>query len=288
MAEAIAVCQARVTVDADLRDNPVPYEAPEWTVNLSADDVGVKRQAATRECRCDGKGTPKGEMDVKKKKRKYVQQTVVHIEKAGQSYLIHGRGIKHVLSLVIAFLLNSDLLHFRLQFFTDGYTILHDAIHWCFSWYPNLAIILDWHHLEEKCKIQLSLAMTGRAIRNEALQQLCPLLWNGLVDHAIAYVNSLPPSQIKNPEAIKTLIGYFERNRAYIPCYAVRKELGLRNSSQIGEKMNDLVVSDRQKHHGMSWSITGSVALASLTVLARNGEHARWFEEGDIEFKLAA
>ncbi len=141
---------------------------------------------------------------------------------------------------------------------------------------------------KKKCKLHLSLATPGRAIRNEALQQLCPLLWHGLVDHAIAFVTSLPPSQIKDPEAIKTLIRYFERNRAYIPCYAVRKALGLRNSSQIGEKMNDLVVSDRQKHHGMSWSITGSVALASLTVLARNGEHARWFEEGDIEFKLAA
>ncbi len=193
-----------------------------------------------------------------------------------------------MLSLVIALLLNSDLLHDRLQFFTDGYTILHDAILWCFSWYPTLGIILDWYHLKEKCKIQLSLAMTGRTVRNEALSELCPLLWNGLVDHAITYVKSLPPSQIKNPEAVKKLIGYFERNHGYIPCYAVRKELGLRNSSQIGEKMNDLVVSNRQKHNGMSWSISGSVALASLTVLARNGEYAQWFEEGDIAFTLAA
>ncbi len=306
--EAIAICQARVKEDCDLRENPVPYESPEETVNLSVDDVGVKRQKATRECQSHDVEEAEGEKEVKKeikkevkkgvkkevkkevkkKIRKYVHQTVVHIEKAGHSYLINGRGIKHVLSLVIAVLLNSDLLRYRLQFFTDGYGILHDAIHWCFSWYPNLGILLDWYHLEEKCKIQLSSAMTGRTVRNEVLSALCPLLWNGLVDHAIAYVNSLPPSQIKNPEALKKLLGYFERNRGYIPCYAVRKELGLRNSSQIGEKMNDLVVSARQKHNGMSWSISGSVALASLTVLARNDEYARWFEEGDIEFKLAA
>lgn len=122
--------------------------------------------------------------------------------------------------------------------------------------------------------MQLSLGMRGRVIRNEVLNELLPLLWYGLVDHAIAFVNTLERSQIKDPEAITRLIGYFERNRAHIPCYAVRKELGLRNSSNIGEKMNDLVVSDRQKHNGMSWSVSGSVSLASLTALARNNEHA--------------
>ena len=182
----------------------------------------------------------------------------------------------------------SECLRYRFQFFTDGYTILHEAIRRCFSWYSNLAIILDWYHLEEKCKMQLSLAMTGRVIRNEVLTELLPLLWYGLVDHAIAFIKTLDPSQIKDPDAITKLIGYFERNRAHIPCYAVRKELGLRNSSNIGEKMNDLVVSDRQKHNGMSWSVSGSVALASLTALARNNESALWFEEGNIEFKLAA
>ena len=121
-----------------------------------------------------------------------------------------------------------------------------------------------------------------------SLYQLRHLLWYGLVDYAIGYVKALPRSQIKDPEALTTLIGYFERNRAHIPCYAVRKELGLRNSSQIGERMNGLVVSERQKHNGMSWSVSGSIALASLTALTRNHEYAMWFEEGNIEFKLAA
>ncbi|MBI4752987.1 hypothetical protein HY793_01255 [Candidatus Desantisbacteria bacterium] len=52
--------------------------------------------------------------------------------------------------------------------------------------------------------------------------------------------------------------------------------------------MNDLVVSDRQKHNGMSWSMPGSVALASITALVRNNEHKRWLEKGTIEFQLAA
>jgi hypothetical protein len=300
VAEAIAVCQERIKVVCNLSENPVSYEVPEDTVNISIDDVGVKRQKAQREIREDREPESTSEStsesmseselmsESKPKKRKYVHNTVIHIEKDARSYIVNGHGIKHVLSLLIAFLVNSDLLQYRLQFFTDGYTILHDAILRCFSWYQNLAIILDWYHLEEKCKIQLSLAMKGRRIRNEVLSHLLPLLWYGLVDHAINYLETLENSLLKNPDAIKRLIGYFERNRPYIPCYAVRKELGLRNSSNIGEKMNDLVVSDRQKHNGMSWSVLGSVALASLTALVRNNEYALWFEEGDIEFKLAA
>ncbi len=290
VATAIAICQERVNVDCDLSENPMRYEVPECTVNISIDDVGVKRQKAKREGQEQQAGEAEGEPEQKPepRKRTYVHNTVVHLEHDSRSYLLTGHGITHVLSVLIALLLNSNLLRYRLQFFTDGYTILHDAIRWCFSWYPNLAILLDWYHLEEKCQMQLSLAMTGRVVRNEALEELLPLLWAGLVDHAIAFVNSLDRSHINNPEAIKTLMGYFERNRAHIPCYAVRKELGLRNSSQIGENMNDLVVSERQKHNGMSWSVSGSGALASLTALARNKEYALWFEEGDIEFKLAA
>jgi len=56
------------------------------------------------------------------------------------------------------------------------------------------------------------------------------------------------------------------------------------------EKMNDLIVSGRQKHNGMSWSPEGSVALAALTALIRNREHESWFKKGtlDLELKLAA
>ncbi|MDL1967634.1 MAG: hypothetical protein LWW97_03585 [Deltaproteobacteria bacterium] len=52
--------------------------------------------------------------------------------------------------------------------------------------------------------------------------------------------------------------------------------------------MNDLVVSERQKHNGMSWSKSGSVSLATITVLKRNKESNKWFEEKYLDFKLAA
>ena len=194
----------------------------------------------------------------------------------------------NVLRILIAFLLYNDLLGYRLQFFVDGQRTLQAAILKAFSWYRNIGLILDWYHLEKKSKMQLSMAMKGRDIRNRVLKELTHLLWYGLVDKAIEFLRGIDNGSIKSKEELERLVDYLERSKPYVPCYAARKELGLRNSSNIGEKMNDLVVSNRQKHNGMSWSRPGSVALASVTALVRNKEYQKWFEEGDIEFKLAA
>jgi hypothetical protein len=70
--------------------------------------------------------------------------------------------------------------------------------------------------------------------------------------------------------------------------FHLRKQLGLRNSSNIREKINDLIVSERQKHNGMSWSKQGSVALATVTAIKRNEEDRTWFENKELEFKFAA
>ena len=91
---------------------------------------------------------------------------------------------------------------------------------------------------------------------------------------------------IKSHEAIDRLIGYFERNRSYIVCYGLRKKLGLRISSNRGEKANDLVVADRQKHNGMSWSKTGSGALTSVIILHQNNEQDSWIKKRQISFEL--
>jgi hypothetical protein len=280
---AIESCQRRleargIEVQGDVRANPVCYEDPSQTVNISDDDVSVKQQKETR----------KGEDKKVGQQRKYVHDTVVHVEKDGKSYILTGSGMAQVLRILLAFLFHNDLVGYRFQFFTDGHTILNATILKFFVWYTNLAIILDWYHLEKKCKEKLSLALTGRHIRNAILEQLEPLLWYGFVDDAVEFLGGIEEGMIKNLKALDELLAYLRRNRPYIPCYAVRKELGLRNSSNIGEKMNDLVVSDRQKHNGMSWSKEGSVALASITALIRNHEYALWFEQGDIAFKLAA
>ncbi|RMD61162.1 hypothetical protein D6833_08630 [Candidatus Parcubacteria bacterium] len=157
-----------------------------------------------------------------------------------------------------------------------------------FAWFRPLQIILDWYHLVQKCKQQLSLALQGRQVRNATLERLSPLLWHGCVTQAVALLRDIPSEQVKDQQALEQLVNYFERHRCEIPCYAVRKQLGLCNSSQAGEKANDLVVSARQKHNGMSWREQGSASLASLAALVKNQEHSRWFGSRTLRFELAA
>lgn len=277
---AIKGCSVSEEEKEEIRKNPVCYESPGETVNVCIDEVLAKHQKEKRK--------QKDNKDDKSKEKKYVHNTVAHLQSEGGSYNINGDSIMFALRVIIAFLLNNNLLNKRIQFFVDGHKILQAAIVNSFSWFGNIGIILDWYHLEDKCKRELSLAMKGRQIRNDVLSRLRYLLWYGMVDKAIEYLNNLNESLIKNKDAVNHLVNYIERNRPYIPCYDIRKKLALRNSSNRGEKSNDLIVSERQKHNGMSWSEEGSVALATLSSLKINKEYKKWFQEGNIEFKLAA
>ena len=132
------------------------------------------------------------------------------------------------------------------------------------------------------------MALKRRRVRNEVLRELRPLLWHGLTKEAIAYLEGIDGEKTRNREVMEKLVGCLQRNSTYIPCYALMKKLGLRNGRGIGEKMNDLIVSNRQKHNGMSWSKNGSVALATVTALKRNNESDKWFREKKLNFQLAA
>jgi hypothetical protein len=281
--EAIDACDLDVDERAEVEQNPVRYEQPAESINISIDDVVVKKQKLHRTRRDD-----EHEIVEEGERRKYVHNTVAHLQQQEQSYCITGQGVPTVLRILLGYLLTNALLGDRLQFFVDGQKTLQAAILRAFAWFSNLGMILDWYHLEDKCQRQLSLAMKGTTVRNDALTALSNLLWYGRVESAREFLRNLPKSDIKNPDALQGLIGYIERNRPYIPCYEVRKRLGLRNSSNIGEKMNDLLVSGRQKHNGMSWSVSGSSAMAALEALKRNNEYQHWFEYHEIELKQAA
>lgn len=255
------------------------YENPEVTVNVSIDDVGVKKQKET------GRTTEKH----RKEKREYVHNTIAHVEKKDQSYVLNGTSTPHVLKMLIAFLFHNQLISgHHLQFFVDGARSLQLCLVNMFQWLPHVRIILDWYHLKKKCEYELSLVLKGSKIRNKILDELLPILWLGKLDVAIAFLQRIDSTQVKSGQSVDRLIGYFERNRDYIPCYALRKQLGLRNSSNKGEKANDLCVADRQKHNGMSWSKPGSVALATVTSLHVNNEQKRWRTDHSIAFTWAS
>ena len=118
--------------------------------------------------------------------------------------------------------------------------------------------------------------------------KLRPFLWSGDIESAIRLLEGIEDCKVKNQAEVDKLIEYLQRNKRYIPCYKKRKERGLCNSSNECEKMNDILVSTRQKNNGMSWVKEGSVALASLTGIKKNDEFQQWFKTGTLEYKLVA
>jgi hypothetical protein len=267
-------------VEIDLSELQGTFEDPMYVkANISIDDVLAKKQKeSNREKDAPSKG-----------KREFVKNTVAHLQNGEQEkYILHAVNLDKLLMLLLAFLLSNGLHPGggQLLFFIDGDASLRQSIQSYFLGIWSFKIILDWFHLEKKCKERLSMAMKGKVIRNMVLSHITHLLWYGRVETAIAYLQDLNKDGIKNQEEIRLLIGYFERNRSYIPCYALRQKLGLRVSSNLGEKSNDLVVSSRQKHNGMSWSTSGSASLASVTTVHLNGEYPRWLLHHDIAFQF--
>ena len=186
-------------------------------------------------------------------------------------------------------MLNNGLQYLRLCFFTDGEKSLKNALVEAFSWHPAIFVILDWHHIEKKCAKRLSMALRGRKLRNEHLDQvtrLLRLLWYGATQSAIDYLRQIPARHIKAAAYIDKLCAYLDDRRTMIPCYAIRKRLGLRNSSNAVEKANDQLVSSRQKHQGMSWSEEGSLALAALSATVKNRHQRPWLKGQVIPFTL--
>ncbi len=249
------------------------YIKPKTATNISIDDVSVKKQVEHRK---------KDE----KKDPKRVRNTVTHIENKNEKYYLNGESTAVVLKMIVAFLIHNRLINSFIEYFVDGERTLHNTIAEQFGWYKSYEIILDWYHLVKKCKEELSLALKGKTIRNKILDEITKYLWIGEIGLAKEVLSKIEINDIKSLEHIEKLIGYFERNEKNIPCYALRKELGLRNSSNKGEKANDMIVSKRQKHNGMSWSKCGSTSLATITTLNLNKELHRWFSCGKIDFKL--
>ena len=261
----------------DLSELHETFEHPNVIkANISIDDVCCKKQKA--------EGRKKGSPS--KEKREMVNNTVVHIqEKESKVYTAVSPTVSQMMSIVLAFLLSNGLLSQpgSLVFFTDGARDLRKALQDTFHFIP-FKIILDWFHLKKKCKDLLSMAISGKAVKNQIMTELLAWLWLGKVDQAINLLQEVSQESIKNQKELRNLINYLERNRSCIPCYALRNKLGLRTSSNPVEKANDLLVSHRQKQNGMSWSPDGSTSLATLTALCRNSEDHQWLLNQSIRF----
>jgi hypothetical protein len=277
--DAARACRSSRDGDIDIAEittNPFRCEQPGSCAVICIDDVGVKKQKPVRRQR-----------PAKTRERKRVWTTVAHARYHETDYTLTAEGVPAVLRLLAALLAASGLERIPLLFLTDGQRSLKDSIFSFWEKRGGIRPVLDWYHLHHRCKELGSYGLKGTIPEKRVhIRELTRLLWYGLTDRAIAYIGSLPPSAVARSEAIESMKGYIERNRDHIPCYAVRKQLGLPCSSNPVEKSNDDVVARRQKHNGMSWAEDGSHALATLSGVHRNGETENWLRTGTLSFSL--
>jgi hypothetical protein len=215
----------------EVKANPVPYERPEQSVNICSDAVLAKKQQEKRR-RPGATETP---VESVNKTNKRVNNKTATIEHDGRRYTLVAATYVNLFRTILAFVLNNGLQYLRLCFFTDGEKSLKNALVGAFSWHPAMFVILDWHHIEKKCAERLSMALKGRKLRNEHLEQVTRLLWYGATQSAIDYLRQIPARHIKAAQYIDKLCAYLDDRRTMIPCYAIRKRLGLRNSSNSVE-----------------------------------------------------
>ena len=261
---AKAVNEGRTAANEQIQSSRQRLEVTTETVYISIDEVGVKHQKEKRKQAVGKQGV-------------YVWNTVAVVQSAGGNYTLTGKDTGSVFRNLLAYLLSNQLLENRnLVFFTDGAKNIQKQIETYFAFHPYI-IILDWYHLKKRCQEYLSMSVRdGKEQRNAILQKLLRILWAGNVTQAAVYLRGLDKAVLRPVNRINNLCSYFDKHCQHIPCYALRRRLGLRISSNRVEKANDLVVAQRQKHNGMSWSVSGSSALAQISALFINGDASVW------------
>jgi len=219
-----------------------------------------------------------------KEGKQWTINTVMHVQAGGMEHISTGLSYAGALKELTALLAAKELLGSPLSIYYDGEAAIKNAVNQVFGWKANLSMLLDWHHLEDKVSAKLSSAMNNKDARNKKASEINSLLWFGLVEQAIDTIRAIDPKQVKNPKAAEELIAYLEKHREEIPCYIIKKKLGMRNSSNRGEKANDIVVSNRQKKGGMAWSPEGSAALAAISAALWNGDLMSFLQTGEPDF----
>lgn len=146
---------------------------------VTIDDIGVRFQKEERN-------------DTYKKKQKFIENTVIHIQKGESQYTITAVGMKNAFKRLVAFLLDNNLMAgSRLVFLTDGANCIRENIETFFE-FRQYTIILDWLHLEKKCNEFLCMAVQGKKEEKDKIkQEFTAILWTGRKDKALKYLDNI-------------------------------------------------------------------------------------------------
>ena len=119
-------------------------------------------------------------------------------------------------------------------------------------------------------------------------RMLSRIAWVGDVDGCISYTENIPPEHIKKntgKEYQAKLIQKFEDRRDQITCYALRRKLGLKNSSNDVENTNEITTANKQKDDRSFWRDNGSGGNAAINCIFANGEDEEYFMHDTFSFE---
>jgi len=202
------------------------------------------------------------------------------VTKHGSRYL-SGVGATFLQRLLVAVLLSSLLL------IADGARWIRAFFSETLAAVADKTMVLDWHHLKQKCYDLSSRICRGRVAKVQVLRRLYRRLWGGDVQGAIAVLEA-ERAESKNEAKLDELIGYLQARQAWIPNYRQRRIERKYIGSGHVEKANDLLVARRQKNRGMQWSAETSDALAALRTLMLNGGWERYWQQREVLPLLAS
>lgn len=205
---------------------------------------------------------------------------------------------EEVMKKVLAFLIDNNLLENRgLAFFADGATTLKKLTKKYFG-FRDYEYYLDWYHLWKKCYEYFSMALYGgkknRERNNKIRYEFFKRLWAGNIEEAVAYLRSLDEKIIKSQYMLEAIISYISdesKKRDQIYGYALRKELGLVNSSNRIEKQNDIDLAERCKDCASSWTDNGALHMAQMRLLfyqkqdRATADRQGWYQTRQLSYR---
>jgi hypothetical protein len=167
-------------------------------------------------------------------------------------------------------------------------SLLCDGGRWIREFYGRLCacvsrteMVLDWYHLAKKCREFGSRLCRGRVARKAFLKELMPLLWQGEVTAALAFLESYR-SQSRDEAKLEELREYLAARQEALPNYRKRRRERRFVGSGHVEKANDLLVARRQKRRGMHWHEASSDGLAALKTLQLNRAWNLYWQQGQV------
>lgn len=251
------------------------YDRTTKEILLFNDGIQVKKQKETRDKRLESpcnKDENHAQEKVDKKGSK-IQTDVIMLQKAGGGYIHLMEGIEkkgnESESASLEELLASTIITeygdqkdaLNLVAITDGASNIRLYFQRVFGF--AIILILDWYHLNKKIWDLMSMISWNKSEKETHCGILLKCLWAGHVDDALKYLKSVTP---RNQKKHDELITYLTKHKTEIINYQTRKDAGKTIGSGRMEKGVDIVIGQRQKHKGMSWSKAGSKALGILKV----------------------